>query len=141
MIEIVYFQRTFIQVLVTKVINLPFHPIDFPVAQYLGRSRKHVWLSWGSLTVKTEAFLREKDKQFYIIRGTKFSAQQQICVSKKQNVFSLSCSAEYYRSPWKPRKKKIFQPLRDANFQKAEKQYANFCKQLFFGQTFWNTIK
>lgn len=112
MIEIVYFQRTFIQVLVTKVINLLFHPIDFPVAQYLGRSRKHVWLSLGfSNIVKIEAFLREKDKSFYIIRGTKFSAQQQICVSKKQNVFSLSCSVEYYRSPWKPRKKKYFSNL------------------------------
>lgn len=39
-----------------------FHPVDFPVAQYLGRSREHVRLSLGlSNTVKIKAFLKEKE--------------------------------------------------------------------------------
>lgn len=36
---------------------------------------------------------------------------------------------------------KIFWPLRNANLQGTEKQYANFCKQHFFGQAFWNAMK
>ena len=58
-----------------KVMNLFFIPQTPLLPSIQEEAESMLWLSLGlSNIAKTEVFLREKDKPFYIIRGTKCSA-------------------------------------------------------------------